>query len=193
MSKWTVVFLAVFISIATNTFALGDEPAIKPTDTTATCDFVTSGTLKFKARWTPSTYTCAAGHYLPMGKTNCTDADTKCLENHYCTGGTYTYNTESDQGIDMCPNNTKAPEGSRYSTDCGYILHVGDDIVYLHESNAKTEKPRLAVKVGTKTYYANMSNASEEKPMTNGSDNKLHIKINDTDYTVHDNSVYYEE
>ena len=197
MNKWTVAFLAVFIMVAANTFAAGDNtaPSIPAGDTTATCNFATSGTVKFRARWVLSEYECPAGHYLPKNNTSCVGADTICEADHYCTGGTYTYSTTEDQGMQACPTGMKSPAGSKSANDCGYILHVGDSIIYLHKQNANTGKPRLAVKVGAQTYYANMTpTTSGAKQMTSGSDaTKLHIKLGDTDYTVYDNSVFYQE
>ena len=190
MNKWTVAFLAVFIMVAANTFAAGDNtaPAIPAGDTTATCNFATSGTVKFRARWVLSEYECPAGHYLPKNNTSCVGADTICEADHYCTGGTYTYSTTEDQGMQACPTGMKSPAGSKSANDCGYLLHIGNDKLYLRKN--KQGSPSLAVQVGGNTYYANMTPVSEgSKPMTSGASSKLHVISDGVHYTVHDNSV----
>ena len=61
--------------------------------------------------------TCAAGKYLPKGKTACEN----CPAGSYCKGGTqYSYNATQDQGItDSCPSGyPNSAAGSDAITDC---------------------------------------------------------------------------
>lgn len=198
------VFSTVFaINVFANMVVYAADPIIGPDVATVSCSgsYINYQTadgaiVKYRARWIASQYTCPAGHYLPKDHTNCLDEETICKPNHYCAGGTYPYSeTVDDQGMEPCPNNMKSPVGSKSVNDCGHILHVGNSIIYLHKQNADTNKPRLAVKVGTQTYYANMTpGADGAKQMTSGSDTtKLHVKLGDTEYTVFDNSVFYQE
>ena len=100
-----------------------------------------------------------------------------CPENHYC----------DESGVHACPNNApKSPAGSTKIGDCGHILHVGDKQMYVHQDE-NTPKPRLAVYVNGETFYATMT--TESIKMSKDSNAKLHIKIEGTNYTVHDNSV----
>ena len=59
--------------------------------------------------------TCAAGTYLEMGKTSCT----QCPKKSYCPGGKYDVSTV-DQGISSCPTlyYPNSDEGSSAITDC---------------------------------------------------------------------------
>ena len=49
----------------------------------------------FVANWTVNSYTCSPGYYLPANADECRP----CPLNHYCTGGTYSFNETTDQGI----------------------------------------------------------------------------------------------
>jgi hypothetical protein len=88
---------------------------------------------------------------MPMN----TDGCVVCPENSYCSGGTYRFNETVNQGIASCPNNLYSPVGSSSIDQCGRILHVGDDIVYLR--NMKRTTPSLNIKVGDNIYYANIT------------------------------------
>ena len=54
-------------------------------------------------------------------------------------GGTFVFNASVDQGITQCPNGLFAPAGMPNASQCGRILHVGEDTVYLHQ-NRQTER-----------------------------------------------------
>jgi hypothetical protein len=60
--------------------------------------------------------TCNAGAYLAMNGTTCST----CVSGYYCGGGTYNYNTSSDQGINKCPDAypETASTGSSVITQC---------------------------------------------------------------------------
>ena len=53
-----------------------------------------------RATYSPITYTCAAGTYLPADGVECVT----CTYGNYCTGGDYTYNETTAQGINPCPD-----------------------------------------------------------------------------------------
>ena len=55
----------------------------------------TAGNPNFSYTCTAISYTCAAGKYLPKSSTSCAS----CPAGYYCAGGTYSYNTSSNQGI----------------------------------------------------------------------------------------------
>ena len=46
----------------------------------------------------PNTHTCSAGYYLPAG----IDACTLCPTGGNCSGGTFTFNETTNQGVDSC-------------------------------------------------------------------------------------------
>ena len=58
----------------------------------------TTGNKEYWAKWTIASYKCEGGQYLPVGLTACMP----CLENNYCTGGTYPYSATQDQGLNAC-------------------------------------------------------------------------------------------
>jgi len=86
------------------------------------------------ANWSPITYNCAAGTYLPAG--NSWTSDTQYAENcaqcparWYCVGGQYTYDADYDQGIDDCKIGYTSPAGASSCTQemysINYILKGG--------------------------------------------------------------------
>ena len=67
------------------------------------------------AIWTLASYNCNAGYYLKKTDTSCTI----CTKNYYCVGGTYYYNTTTDQGITACPSGTYTERtGASSSSQC---------------------------------------------------------------------------
>jgi hypothetical protein len=84
------------------------------------------------ATFEPNTHTCNAGYYLPAG----IDACTQCPVGGNCSGGTFTFNETTNQGVDSCnsgyykDNGTCAPNtitvrwddgnGGAYTTTCTY-------------------------------------------------------------------------
>ena len=56
---------------------------------------------------------CEAGKFLPANTVTCVT----CLENNYCTGGTFELSA-SDQGISQCLNGLSSPAGSTSADMC---------------------------------------------------------------------------
>lgn len=69
--------------------------------------------------------------------------------------------------------------GADEAGDCGRVMHMGEDKLYLRSTKKTT--PSLNVKVGDTTYYGNMTSGT-----TNG---KLRVKSGTTTYSVHDDSM----
>ena len=65
--------------------------------------------------------TCAAGTYLKANGTSCTD----CPANSYCSGGTYNYNPNEDQGINSCPGSMTSNAKSSLITHCKITCTAG--------------------------------------------------------------------
>ena len=129
----------------------------------------------------PNTHTCDAGYYMPAN----TDGCVICPADSYCAGGTYTFNETAAQGITACAAGLYAPTGMASATQCGHILHIGNDIVYLH--SVKKTTPSLHAKVGDTVFYGNMTTA--DVPMHAGSERKLKVTFNGTIYSIYDDTV----
>ena len=78
--------------------------------------------------------------------------------------------------------------GADEAGDCGRILHVGDNKLYLRSDKKTT--PSLNVLVDGTKFYGNMS--TESKTLTSGVDESLRIKNGDTTYSVYDDMVDYK-
>lgn len=124
---------------------------------------------------------CDAGEYLPAHGYRCET----CPENNYCSGGTYPYSETITSGATQCPNNWYSPSGMSSVAQCGRILHLGDDVVYLR--NAKKTTPSLTIKVGDDIFYGNMT--TNDVVMHNGAAHRLKIRFNNTTYSVYDDTV----
>jgi hypothetical protein len=136
---------------------------------------------------TPHTHDCDSGTYFPTIIDGCV----ACPENNYCPGGEYTYNGV-DQGIIACPVGLYAPMGMSSLTQCGRILHIGDNIVYLHSTKKTT--PALHVDIdqdGTADFFGNMTTL--DVPMTRGTERKLKLQYDGVTYSVYDDSVDLSE
>jgi hypothetical protein len=131
--------------------------------------------------------TCNPGYYLGADNEFCT----VCPLNHYCPGGTFTFNETTPQGIIECQSNHPfAPAGMWQQSQCGRKLHVGEDILYMHQQPAHPTTHRLFVKYGNTTYSANAIQKSENNmPMSANATHSLHITINGIEYLIHDDSV----
>jgi len=129
----------------------------------------------------PNVHTCIPGYYMPAN----TDGCVVCPANSYCAGGTYAFNKTVNQGIASCPNNWYSPTGMSSVAQCGRILHVGDNVVYLR--SVKQTIPSLNIKVGDDIFYGNMT--TNDVVMHNGATRKLKIRFNDAIYSVYDDTV----
>ena len=132
-------------------------------------------------------YNCKRGYYLPMQSEGCT----KCLANSYCPGGKYLYATNADQGINACPGGLMSPTGMWESGQCGRILHIGNDIVYLRSERKTT--PSLNIDInndGVPDFFANMTQS--DITMNNQTDNKLKMRVGDNSYSIYDDTIESE-
>lgn len=128
-----------------------------------------------------SRVTCNAGTYLPAGTKECA----VCTENSFCVGGSYKPDDTKNQGIESCENNLKSPRGARSENDCGKILRVDGDALYLHPDK-RGPNPSLVVEIDGKKWYANTTPVQQGiKPMSEGSGKTVHMLINGQEYTVH--------
>ena len=143
---------------------------------------VYDGTVNANANYEDTIYTCTPGYYLPADTEGCV----QCPADNYCGGGTYTFNANEAQGIDPCDTGLFAPAGSGYATQCGHILHIGDNIVYLRSSKKTT--PSLHVKIGNDVFYGNMTTTPTY--MSDGVEHYFHAKWGDNDYYVCDDTTY---
>ena len=128
--------------------------------------------------------TCAAGYYLPANAIACET----CPANSYCVGGTHSPSDTVPQGIMSCAAGLYSPAGAGESAQCGRILHIGDDIMYLRSD--KITSPALHVDVdhdGIADYFGNMTTA--DVVMHAGSERKFKVKYGDTIYSVYDDTV----
>ena len=75
--------------------------------------------------------------------------------------------------------------GADEASDCGRVLHVGENHVYLR-GNRKTDRT-LNVKIGNDTYYGNM--CPVDINMSDGINHYLKIKLGNTVYSVYDDSA----
>ena len=129
----------------------------------------------------PNQHTCNPGYYMPAN----TDGCIICSADSYCPGGTYTFNETVPQGITACATGLYAPTGLWESAQCGHILHVGNEVVYLH--SVKKTAPALHVKMGNDVFYGNMTTA--DVSMNINANHKLKIKYNNVIYSVYDDTV----
>lgn len=70
------------------------------------------------AEFSPTTYNCGAGYYLPSDGIECE----QCPTGHNCNGGRYTYNPSTDQGISINQINLNFNDGNgnTITTTCTY-------------------------------------------------------------------------
>ena len=128
---------------------------------------------------TPNEHTCRPGYYLPANVDSCTI----CPQDSYCTGGTYTFNETTNQGIEQCANG-RAPAGSSVCYE--HILHIGDDVIYLKSNKLTT--PSLNVGMDDGIFYANMT--TTPTPMNSATEHYLKIEYDGVIYYVCDDTTY---
>jgi hypothetical protein len=136
------------------------------------------------ATFTPNIHNCNLGYYLPANIDECI----KCLNDHYCPGGTYTFNETTPQGIISCPENHPfAPAGMWLASQCGRKLHVGNYVMYLHQSPAHPTQHRLYTRVNGNIYSANMT--LSDTTMNSQTERKLKVRFGNNTYYVFDDSM----
>lgn len=180
--RWLPVIFAVLIS--ENAFALYTETI--PNMCGAVGD-------KMIAIFSVNQHTCAPGYYLPANIDECT----KCPIDNYCPGGTYTFNESNSSGISPCPTaHPYAPVGMWVATQCGRKLHIGDDVMYLHQMPATPTEHRFTVEYNGTKYSVNTVRRDDSvtlPKMSAGATHELHIMMPDdtgvpTEYIAHDDS-----
>ena len=110
--------------------------------------------------------------------------ETTCTANNYCAGGATVYYNGTG-GNTACGSGLYAPAGMSNANQCGRILHIGDEVVYLH--SVKKTSPALHVKVGNDIYYGNATTA--DVVMHTGSTHKLKVTFGGTTYSIYDDTV----
>ena len=129
----------------------------------------------------PNEHTCAPGYYLPAN----TDGCVICTANSYCPGGTYTFDETTTQGIETCPNSWYAPRGMSSADQCGRILHIGENVVYLR--SVKKTSPSLHVRVDGYTFYGNMT--TTDVPMNANTTAHMKVQFNNETYSIYDDTI----
>jgi hypothetical protein len=127
---------------------------------------------------------CGAGEYFVAHDYKCS----KCPLNSYCPGGVYQYSETVSAGAISCPNNLYSPAGMSSSNQCGRILHVGENVVYLH--SVKKTSPALHIDMdndGIADFFGNMTTL--DVPMNSATERKLKINYNGQTYSVYDDTI----
>ena len=155
----------------------------KTYDNAATYDItgVYSGSVNAIAEYIDSSNICNRGEYLPHGSEECVT----CPENSYCPGGEYTYSADTDNGITPCTAGLYSPAGMWESAQCGHILHVGENVVYLRASPRTTQS--LGFQFDDGVFYANMTTMSV--PMNVGTELQLKVGNSETSWSIYDDTV----
>lgn len=145
---------------------------------------VYEGTVYAIAEYANLQLNCSPGYYLPHNSEECVI----CPADSYCPGGNYTFDENNDAGIYPCPDGLVSPVGTTISDNCGKILHVGEDVLYLTQT--KQTHPALAVKVDGKIYYAKTAPISSGvKPMNENTTHSLHTVVEGVEYSIYDNTI----
>ena len=145
---------------------------------------VYDGTVNAIASYDDLRVSCNPGYYLPADSESCTI----CPTDSYCSGGTYTFNETTAQGITACATGLFAPAGMWEAAQCGRILHVGDGFVYLRSTKKTTPALHLDLDHdGVADYFGNMTTL--DVPMSRDTQRKLKVRYNNITYSVYDDSV----
>ena len=87
-----------------------------------------SAPITATANYSPITYNCSAGTYLPADGVECAT----CTANNYCTGGEYSYNETTPQGINPCATNYTSFAGAStcvpMTYNINYVLNGGSSV-----------------------------------------------------------------
>ena len=141
---------------------------------------VYSGTINAIAIYENIPSYCDPGYYLPENTNECVICD----ENHYCVGG-------ENAIMEPCPDGLVSPRGTSVADNCGKIMRVGEDMIYLTQTQQTT--PALAVKMDGKIYYAKTTPISSgAKPMNINTTHSLRTMIDGVEYSIHDNTIGME-
>lgn len=188
--KKTVSLLVVLVAVPV--FADTVEPLMPNTAAQNACVVENTGVYTGEFVMIPVyedvVYACAPGYYLPANAEQCVI----CPENSYCVGGEYMYNETTDQGIVPCGDGLVAPSGMWDVAQCGRILHVGADIVYLR--SVKKTTPSLNFDLdgnGAADWFGNMT--TRDVPMNANTENKFKVQYNDITYSVYDDTLNIEQ
>ena len=116
---------------------------------------------------------CQPGYYSSQDSGECTI----CEENHYCIGG-------ENSTMKSCPPGLVAPVGTVSANECGKIMRIGENVLYLTQKQQTT--PALAVKIDDKIYYAKTTPVSQIEQPTK---HFLRTRIDGIEYSIHDNAI----
>lgn len=174
--------LVVSFSCFKATFA--DDPLILLPNTVIPngCVFQNMGVYDNEITMTPIyediSSSCEPGYYLPENSTECV----LCEANHFCVGGENAIMQDCDTGL-------VSPTGTVAAGDCGKIMHVGVDSVYLTQTQHTT--PAFAAQIDGNTYYANAKPVATNEivPVTNGSSRSLKMWYDNKEYVIYDITV----
>lgn len=97
------------------TAAIGSDGSVSYT-TSCNTGYTLSGANTANPTCTPNIYTCSAGQYLKAGATACTT----CTANSWCGGGTFSFNSGTDQGLNACPPDYSYSDAGTSSEDNCY-------------------------------------------------------------------------
>ena len=126
---------------------------------------------------------CDAGYYLAANKNECD----LCTDDHYCPGGTFAL-SDTDAGLENCPEGLVSGRGAGSVGECGVILYVDNKPIYLTQEQMTT--PALAVDIRGTVYYGRMTPVSEESTDTTPS---FIINAENQQYVVHDGIIKGEQ
>ena len=127
---------------------------------------------------------CNAGYYASTLSNGYVWNNTRAgLLGNTCVGvGAGYYSAANILTRNQCPTGLTTigyGAGADEVTDCGRILHFGNDKLYLRSGKKTT--PSLNVKIGDTTYYGNMTAGTGK--------GKLRLRSGTTTYSVHDDSM----
>ena len=131
-----------------------------------------SGTVNAVPQFTPNSYTCSSGQYLPANAIACV----ACLSGATCAGGTYTFNESVDQGISC--------SGTMYANACHgacsvlSTLHAGTYSYPLFADKVNVPTPVIHIKPDNSNTICYAYLEADET----GNEHGLKVRYNDTVY-----------